>query len=184
VLTFLVLGNTVIWCHSFTKFTGAKGKCTAGSLSKLFTLLCTILSTLLLILYPSQAASDDLANDFINNMFNSSGGGSTDSDPLYSSGGGSTGVILGTTKHRCLHVFTLDLYGRDLVYGCYVVYIWTWWILWCLNECVGYSDVWMNVLDLDVYMDILYIVCANSAGFLIPSVLVILFSTTKKYSPS
>jgi hypothetical protein len=91
VLTFLVLGNTVIWCHSFTKLTGAKGKCTAGLLSKLFTLLCTILSTLLLILYPSQAASDDLANDFINNMFNSSGGGSTDSDPWYSSGGGSTG---------------------------------------------------------------------------------------------
>jgi hypothetical protein len=32
-------------------------------------------------------------------------------------------VILGTTKYRCLHVFTLDLYGRDLVYGCYAVYI-------------------------------------------------------------
>jgi hypothetical protein len=33
-------------------------------------------------------------------------------------------AILGTTKRQCLHVFTLDLYGRDLVYGCYVVYIW------------------------------------------------------------
>jgi hypothetical protein len=33
-------------------------------------------------------------------------------------------AILGTTKRRCLHVFTLDFYGRDLVYGCYVVYIW------------------------------------------------------------
>jgi hypothetical protein len=31
-------------------------------------------------------------------------------------------AILGTTKRRCLHVFTLDLYGHDLVYGCYVVY--------------------------------------------------------------
>jgi hypothetical protein len=31
-------------------------------------------------------------------------------------------MILGTTKHRCLHVLTLDFYGRDLVYGCYVVY--------------------------------------------------------------
>jgi hypothetical protein len=31
-------------------------------------------------------------------------------------------AILGTTKRRCLHVVTLDLYGRDLVYGCYVVY--------------------------------------------------------------
>jgi hypothetical protein len=39
-------------------------------------------------------------------------------------------VILGITKHRYLHVFTLDLYRRDLVYGCYVVY-----------ECDEYYDV-------------------------------------------
>jgi hypothetical protein len=31
-------------------------------------------------------------------------------------------MILDTTKRRCLHVLALDLYGRDLVYGCYVVY--------------------------------------------------------------
>jgi hypothetical protein len=31
-------------------------------------------------------------------------------------------AILGTNKRRCLHVFTLDLYRCDLVYGCYVVY--------------------------------------------------------------
>jgi hypothetical protein len=37
----------------------------------------------------------------------------------------------------------------------------------------------MNVLDLDVYMDVLYIVCANCAGFLIPVVLVILFFAKK-----
>jgi hypothetical protein len=37
----------------------------------------------------------------------------------------------------------------------------------------------MNVLDLDVYMNVLYIVCANFAGFVIPVVLVILFSTKK-----
>jgi hypothetical protein len=37
----------------------------------------------------------------------------------------------------------------------------------------------MNVLDLDVYMDILYIVCANCAGFVIPAVLVVLLSTKK-----
>jgi hypothetical protein len=64
---------------------------TVGSLSKLFTLIYTFLSTLLLILYPSQVASDDLTNDFINNHFNSSGGGSTGGDPWYSSEGGSTG---------------------------------------------------------------------------------------------
>jgi hypothetical protein len=37
----------------------------------------------------------------------------------------------------------------------------------------------MNVLDLDVYMDVLYIVCANCVGFVIPDALVILFSTKK-----
>jgi hypothetical protein len=38
----------------------------------------------------------------------------------------------------------------------------------------------MNVLDLDMYMDVLYIVCANCVGFfLIPTVLVILFSVKK-----
>jgi hypothetical protein len=29
----------------------------------------------------------------------------------------------------------------------------------------------MNVLDLDVYMDVLYIVCANCTCFIIPAVL-------------
>jgi hypothetical protein len=28
----------------------------------------------------------------------------------------------GTTKRRCLHLFALDLYERDPVYGCDVVY--------------------------------------------------------------
>jgi hypothetical protein len=37
----------------------------------------------------------------------------------------------------------------------------------------------MNVLDLDVYMDVLYIVCTNYAGFIILIVLVILFSAKK-----
>jgi hypothetical protein len=35
----------------------------------------------------------------------------------------------------------------------------------------------MNVLDLDVYMDVLYVMCANCIGFVIPAVLGILFST-------
>jgi hypothetical protein len=66
-------------------------KCTTCSLSKLFTLLCTFHNILLLILYSSQAPSDDPANDFVNNLFNSSGGGSTGGDPRYNSGGrGST----------------------------------------------------------------------------------------------
>jgi hypothetical protein len=37
----------------------------------------------------------------------------------------------------------------------------------------------MNVSDLDVYMDVLYIVCANCAGFVILAVLVTLFSAKK-----
>jgi hypothetical protein len=37
----------------------------------------------------------------------------------------------------------------------------------------------MNVSDLDVYMDVLYIMCANCTGFVIPAVLVILFSAKK-----
>jgi hypothetical protein len=186
VLTFLILGITIIWCHSFTKLTDAGGKCTTGSLSKFFTLLCTFVSTLLLILYPSQVTSNGQANDFINNLFNSSGWGSTGGDPCYSfRGGGSTTVILGTTKCRCLHVFTLDLYVYMVLWSCLwmLCCVWMWWILWSLNECVGYCDVWMNVLDLDVYMDVLYIVCANCVGFLISVVLVILFSAKKNYSP-
>jgi hypothetical protein len=37
----------------------------------------------------------------------------------------------------------------------------------------------MNVLDLDVYIDVLYIMCVNCAGFVISVVLVILFSIKK-----
>jgi hypothetical protein len=88
--TFHILGIAVIWCHSFTKLTGIGGKGTADSLSKLFTLLCNFLSTLSLIIYPSQLASDELANDFINNLFNSPGGGSIGSNPWYIVGGGLT----------------------------------------------------------------------------------------------
>jgi hypothetical protein len=90
MLTFLILGIVIIWCHSFTKFTGVGRKCTTtGSLFKLFfTLVCTILSILLLILYPSQPASNDPANEFLNNLFNSTEGDSTDADPWYNSGGG------------------------------------------------------------------------------------------------
>jgi hypothetical protein len=83
MLTFLILGITIIRCHFFTKLTGARGKCTSDLLSKLFILLCTFPSTLLLILYPLQVASKDLANGFINNHFNNSGGDSIDNDPWY-----------------------------------------------------------------------------------------------------
>jgi hypothetical protein len=39
----------------------------------------------------------------------------------------------------------------------------------------------MNVLDLDVYINVIrYIVCANYAGFVISDVLIILFFAKKK----
>jgi hypothetical protein len=37
----------------------------------------------LLIVYPSQVASDDQANEFINNLFISSGGGWNGGDPWF-----------------------------------------------------------------------------------------------------
>jgi hypothetical protein len=49
--------------------------------SKYFTLFYIFFSTLLLIVYPSQAAWDDPATQFINYLFNSSGGGLNDGDP-------------------------------------------------------------------------------------------------------
>jgi hypothetical protein len=81
VLTFFIIDIVVIWCHSFTKLTGAKEKIHSRFTSKHFTLLCIFLSTLLLIVYPSQEALDDPINEFVNNLFNSSGGGSNDDDP-------------------------------------------------------------------------------------------------------
>jgi hypothetical protein len=40
----------------------------------------------------------------------------------------------------------------------------------------------MNVLDLDVYMDVLYIMRIYCTSFVIPAVLVILFSTKNNLS--
>jgi hypothetical protein len=60
-----------------------RGKMNSRFTSKLFTSLCIFLSTLLLIIYPSQEASDDLANDLVNNLINSSGGGLNGDDPLF-----------------------------------------------------------------------------------------------------
>jgi hypothetical protein len=37
----------------------------------------------------------------------------------------------------------------------------------------------MNVLDLDVYMNVLYMMCTNCVSFIISAVLVILFSVKK-----
>jgi hypothetical protein len=126
VLAFLILGIVINWCHSFTKLTGTWGKCTTGSLSKLFTLLCTFPSTLLLILYPSQSVSDDSGNDFINNLFNSSRGGSIDDDSWYNSrGGGSTygdPWYHKVSMFPCVH-FALVILSMDVMYCMHVMNI-------------------------------------------------------------
>jgi hypothetical protein len=89
------------------------------------------------------------------------------------------------------YVFASDLYGCDVVYGCYVVYGYD--VMNRFHACYEYCDVWMNVLDMDVYMGVLYIMCIDCASFVIPAVLVILFSanslnpsysTTAKDGPS
>jgi hypothetical protein len=71
-------------------------------------------------------------------------------------------VIFGTTKRWCFHVFTLDLFVYMDLWSCLwmLCCVRMWWILWSLNEGDGYCDVWINVLNLDLYMNVLYIVCA------------------------
>jgi hypothetical protein len=81
MLIFFIIGITIIWCHSFTKLTDVGGKIHNRFAFKHFTLLCIFLSTLLLIVYPLQAASDDPTNEFINILCNSSEGGSNGDDP-------------------------------------------------------------------------------------------------------
>jgi hypothetical protein len=110
VLTFLILGITIIWCHSLTKLTSAGGKCIAGSLSKLFTLRCNFLSTLLLVIYPSwrlQMTQERTSST-------TSSIALEEAQPVVILGTtpeeeARLAAILGTTKCRCLHVFTLDL---------------------------------------------------------------------------
>jgi hypothetical protein len=175
MLNFLILGIVVIWCHSFTKLTSVGGKYTAGSLLNFLLYFVPFY----LLFYSSYILRRWLR---MTRQMTSSTTSSIAPEEARST------VILGTTKHRCLHMCSLwtcmdVILSMDVMLYMHVMKIvtfeWMCWILWCLNECVGYFDVWMNVSDLDVCRDILYIVCANCAGFIIPAVLVILFSTKK-----
>jgi hypothetical protein len=101
-----MLGIAVIWCNSFTKLTNARRKFIAGSLSKLFILLCTFLSTLLLILYHSQAPSDDpeMTSSTTSSI------APEEAQPVAILGTtpeeeARLAVILDTTKCRCLHLY-------------------------------------------------------------------------------
>jgi hypothetical protein len=148
MITFLILGIAVIWCHS-TKLTGVRGKCIAvDSLSKLFTLLCIFLST--------QKSSYVLRSWLrtTRQMTSSATSSIALKEARLVAILGTTpkeearlAVILGTTKCRCLHVFTLDLWSCLWMLCCVCM----WWILWSLNECFGYCDLWMNVLDIVIF---------------------------------
>jgi hypothetical protein len=58
-----------------------RGKIHNRFISKHFYFVLYLSIYSLLIVYPSQAASDDPANQFINNLFNSSREGSNDGNP-------------------------------------------------------------------------------------------------------
>jgi hypothetical protein len=158
VLTFLILGITVNWCHSFTKLTGTRGKCTAtGLLSKLF-LLC--FEHLYLFIYSSYILRNRLrttrqTTSSTTSLIASEEARSAAILCITPKEEAQLTVILDTTKCRCLHVFTLDLwsYGCSLwacdlwscvVYGSWlwmnvldiVIFEWMCWILWYLNKCV------------------------------------------------
>jgi hypothetical protein len=159
VLTLLILGIAVIWCHSFTKLTGVEGKYTAAdSLSKfllwflpfylLFYLSYIIRSRLRTTRRTSSSTTSSIAPKEA--RLTVILGITPDEETRLV-------TILGTTKCRCLYVFTLDLWSCLWLLCCVCM----WWILWSFYECVGYYDFWMNVLDLNVYMDILYIMCAR-----------------------
>jgi hypothetical protein len=158
MLTFLILGIVVNWCHYFTNLTNVGGKCiTAGSVSKLFYFALN----LCILFYSSYIFRSRLRTT---RQTTSSTTSSIAPEETRSAAILCTtpeeearlAVILGTTKCQCLHVFTLDLWSCLWMLYCVCM----WWILWSLNECVRYCDLWMNVLDLNVYMDVLYIMCA------------------------
>jgi hypothetical protein len=83
--------------------------------SKYFTLLCIFLSTLLLIIYPLQAASDKPATQFINNMFNSLEGAQT--------------ITILMCKRRChLWILNIVILYMDLD---------MWTLMLCMDELCG-----------------------------------------------
>jgi hypothetical protein len=132
VLTFLVIGITVIWCHSFTKLTGAGGKSTSGLLLNI--LLCFV--SFYLLFYSSYIFCRRLRTT---QQTNSSTTSSISPEEAQ------TTVIL-DCKRRCVNALDLDLKQCDVVYG------WIWmlismflWICECLNLDVD-VNVSMNIV--------------------------------------
>jgi hypothetical protein len=108
MLTFLIIGIAVIWCHSFTKLTSAGGKSTASSLLNI--LLCFI--SFYLLFYSSYILHSRLR------MIRQTNSSTTSSITPEKA---QTTAILGC-KHRCVNVLDLDL--KQCFYGFVNAYIW------------------------------------------------------------
>jgi hypothetical protein len=137
VLTFLIIGIAVIWCHSFTKPTSAGGKYTAGSLLNF--LLCLV--SFYLLFYSSYILHKQLRMTW---QMTSSTTSLTAPEEAW------TAEILGS-KHRCENVLDLNLYGYiwcDVVNGCDVMNIVILYEIACLNECVWFECIvyYVNLL--------------------------------------
>jgi hypothetical protein len=94
MLNFLILGIAVIWCHSFTKLTGTRGKCIA----------CSLLNFLLyfipfyLLFYSSYILRMWLRTTRQTTSSTTSSIAPKEAPPM---------VILDTTKCPCLHMCSL-----------------------------------------------------------------------------
>jgi hypothetical protein len=156
MLTFLILVITIIWCHSFTKLTSARGKC-------LNFLLYFV--PFYLLFYSSYILRRRLRMTQQMTSWTTSSIAPEEAR---------TAAILGF-RRWWLHVFALDLYMDVMLYGL-LCCVWISCMLWrmlYLNECVGFECVY-ECLNQCVF---------EYACFVISVVLVILFSV-KKINPS
>jgi hypothetical protein len=137
VITFLIIGITVIWCHSFTKLADVGGKSTTVSLLNF--LLCFI--SFYLLFYLSYILRRWL---LLTQQMTSS---TTSSIALEEA---RTAAILGS-KRWCENVFNLNLYGYiwcdvanrcDVANGCDIMNILILYGFACLNECFGFRCVY------------------------------------------
>jgi hypothetical protein len=157
MLTFIIIGFPVIWCHSFTKLTGVEGKCIVGSLLNF--LLCFV--SFYLLFYSSYILRMWLRT--IRQMTSSTTSSIASKETR-------TTTILGS-KHQCENVFDLKLYGYiwcdgvygcDVVNGCDVINIVILYGFACLNECVGFVCVYRCIV---YYVNLLCRFCNfNCAG--------------------
>jgi hypothetical protein len=139
VLTFLILGIAIIWCHYFTKLTCVGGKCTTCSLYFVH---------FYLLFYSSYIFRRSLRMTW--QMTSSTTSSISPEEARSVAILGTTPeeearltVILGTTKLWSLDLYVyMDLWSYLWMFMLcmdvmnIVKFEWMCWILWCLNECV------------------------------------------------